>query len=531
MHEYRASHARSATSKPRIRCRRLQCRSRWHAENALPVLLDEPRPRGAETSATQPSPGGALAALSFSILLASLGTSGANVALPTLANVFAASFQAVQWIVLAYLLAVTTMIVGAGRLGDMIGRRRLLRLGIALFTIASLVSGLAPSLAILIAARAVQGTGAAVMMSLGMAFVSDAVPAERAGRAMGLLGTMSAIGTALGPSLGGLLLTFPGWRALFLINVPLGLWTLWLAHRALPERRATHSDHRSFDIAGTALLAVSLGAFALALTVNRQRLGWSSVVLLSSATLGMLGFFLWQSRARVPLVPHSLRRDRALTTSLASNALVACVMMSTLIVGPFYLTRAIGLAPAAMGLAMTVGPISTAVAGVPAGRFVDSRGPHRVAQVGLFGMLVGSVLLAALPRRLGVGGYLGSVFFLTVGYALFQAANNTSVMATAPSDDRGLVAGVLSLSRNLGLITGASFIGAVFAFASGAANITTADPGSVAHGMRVSFAVAAALISVAIIFTASRRVRSSIPAPIPGLAGKDIARSSATCSR
>ena len=140
----------------------------------------------------------ALASLSLSMLMPSLDTSIANVGLPTLAQAFGASFQSVQWIVLTYLLAITTLIVSVGRLGDMVGRRRLLLWGIGLFTVASLLCGLAPSLWILVAARAVQGIGAAMMMALTIALIGETVPAPRLGSAMGLLGTMSAIGTALG---------------------------------------------------------------------------------------------------------------------------------------------------------------------------------------------------------------------------------------------------------------------------------------------------------------------------------------------
>ncbi len=165
----------------------------------------------------------ALASLSLSMLLASLGTSIANVGLPTLAQAFDASFQQVQWIVLAYLLAITTLIVSVGRLGDLIGRRRLLLAGILLFTMASVLCGVAPTLGLLIAARAAQGLGAAIMMALAIALVGETVPKARLGSAMGLLGTMSAIGTALGPSLGGVLIAGLGWRAIFLVNVPLGL--------------------------------------------------------------------------------------------------------------------------------------------------------------------------------------------------------------------------------------------------------------------------------------------------------------------
>ena len=168
------------------------------------------------------------------MLLSSLGTSIANVGLPTLAQVFAAPFQTVQWVVLAYLLAITTLIVGIGRLGDSFGRRRLLLAGIALFTLASALRGAAPTLGLLVAARALQGAGAAAMLALTVAMVGETVPKASMGSAMGLLGTMSAVGTALGPSLGGVLVATFGWQALFLVNLPLGLLAFVLALRCLP---------------------------------------------------------------------------------------------------------------------------------------------------------------------------------------------------------------------------------------------------------------------------------------------------------
>lgn len=470
----------------------------------MPASLDTHRTTPAERALLQPTNRGALVGLLLSVFLASLGTSAANVGLPTIAMVFGVSFPAVQWVVLAYLLAVTTMIVGAGRLGDILGRRRLLALGIAVFTGASLVAGLAPSFPLLIAGRAVQGLGAAMMMALSMAFVSEAVSASRVGRAMGLLGSMSAVGTALGPSLGGMLLTFPGWRALFLINVPFGLAALWCVHRHLPTSQTPAGGDRFFDLCGTALLAVSLGAIALALTAGGQRSESTRIALLAGAVVGAVLFMRRQARARMPLLPPSLLRDAALGAALASNALVSCVMMSTLIVAPFHLTRALGLAPAAMGLTMTVGPVLTAISGVPAGRFVDNIGPFRAALVGLTAMLVGSVLLAALARTLHVAGYLGPICFLTVGYALFQAANNTAVMATADPRARGVVAGVLSLSRNLGLIAGASLMGAVFALGSGVRDIAVASADAVARGTRLTFAVAAMFVALAMALSLSR---------------------------
>ena len=208
-----------------------------------------------------------LASLSLSTLLPALGTSIANVALPSLTTAFGASFQQVQWVVLAYLLAVTTAIVSAGRLGDLMGGRRTLLAGVLVFTGASALCGLAPSLDFLIAARAGQGVGAAVMMALAMALVSETMSKPRAGTAMGLLGAMSAAGTALGPPLGGALIAVFGWRAIFLVIVPFGFLAAALVYRALPVDRSTPSANGAgLDPVGTILLALTLAAYALAMT-------------------------------------------------------------------------------------------------------------------------------------------------------------------------------------------------------------------------------------------------------------------------
>lgn len=463
-------------------------------------------PHEAAASASHPSSTRwALASLSLAMLLSSLGISIANVALPILAQAFGASFQQVQWVVLAYLLAVTTLVVGAGRLGDIVGRRRLLLAGLALFTLASVLCGIAPNVPLLIAARAAQGLGAAIMMALTMAFVGETVPKEKTGSAMGLLGTMSAIGTALGPSLGGVLIAGPGWRAIFLVNVPLGLLALLLAWRTLPVDRRTTTERSRFDTVGTLLLAVTLAAYALAMTLGRGRLASLNIALLLAAAVGLGLFVLVEIRAASPLIRLAIFRDGVLSAGFAMSALVSTVMMATLVVGPFYLARTLALDAALVGAVMSAGPIVAALTGVPAGRLVDRFGAQRMTVVGLIAIAGGAFLLSLLPASLGIPGYMGPIMVLTAGYALFQVANNTAVMADIVKDQRGVISGMLNLSRNLGLVTGASAMGAVFALASGTANITTAPPEAVAIGMRTTFALAVVLIVVALLVAIGSR--------------------------
>lgn len=388
-----------------------------------------------------------LAALSLCMLLPSLGTSIANVGLPTFAEAFGASFPEVQWVVVAYLLANTALVVFAGRLGDVVGRRKMLIVGLAVFTAASALCGLALSLWTLVAARAVQGVGAALLMALTIAMVGDTVPREETGKAMGLLGTTSAVGTALGPSLGGLLIASAGWPSIFFVKLPLGLLALFLVVRYLPQDKPAGSS-AGFRASGLPAWLASL-------------------------------------------------RDPSLAAGLAMTLIVATVMMSTLVVGPFYLAQAFGLATALVGLAMSAGPIVSALAGVPAGRLVDRFGARRMTLLGLAGMVAGCLALAVVPVGWGVAGYVLPLVVLTSHYALFQAANNTAVMKDIGPNRRGAVSGLLSLARNLGLLAGASAMGAVFVLGSGTADVALATTADVSGGTRTTFAVAAALLVAA----------------------------------
>ncbi len=477
--------------------------------------------RPVDRDAWLPSVRATLASLSLSMLLGSLDTSIANAGLPVLARTFEASFQAVQWVVLAYLLAVTTLIVSVGRLGDRIGRKRLLLAGIAVFTAASLGCGLAPNLPWLVAARAAQGLGSAIMMALTVAFVGRTVPKARTGVAMGLLGTMSAVGTTLGPSVGGLLTTHLGWRSMFLVNVPLGLLTLALSRRHLPtDPPAGPAGRTAFPGSGTAWLALTLAAYALATTLGHGSFGRLNLGLLLTAAVGLVIFLATQRRAAVQLIPFGLFEVPGLGAGLAVGMAVSTVIMATLVVGPFYLSRALDLDPARVGLALSAGPLAAVLSGIPAGRLVDRFGGPRMALAGLVGMTLGVVGLSLTPLRSGLPGYLAPLLVVTSHYALFQTANNTVIMSAAGAAQQGLVSGLLSLARNLGLVTGTSFMGAVFALASGAGDVAAAAPEAVSTGMRGTFAVAALFLVVATVSLAGRRHPAPMPCPDAGPGGR-----------
>ncbi|WP_227869622.1 MFS transporter [Undibacterium parvum] len=442
----------------------------------------------------------AVFSLALSSLLAALGTSIANVALPNLALVFHTSFQQIQWVLLAYLLAITSVIVSIGSLGDLLGRRRLLLTGLALFTLASGLCASASSLGLLIFSRALQGLAAAVMMALSMALVAETVPKEKSGSAMGLLGSMSALGTALGPSLGGLLLAQFGWQALFWVQMPLGFLSLLLATRFLPlDGTRLKTDSTQFDPLGSLLLALTLGSFSLAMTIGRGNFGVSNVALLLLSLVGLQLFIQAERKARSPLLRLALFRDYRLSAGLTMSSLVSSVVMASLVIGPFYLSGALDLDITTVGLVMACGPIVAALVGVPAGSLVDRYGTQSISVAGLLFMGTGCLAMVLLPIALGVPAYLLSLAFITAGYAAFQAANNTAVMARARAEQSGLISGMLNLSRNLGLIIGASLMAAVFAFGAATQNLLLATPAALVRGLHMSFAFATALIFIALL--------------------------------
>lgn len=440
-----------------------------------------------------------LLALASATLTAALGISIASVLLPTLSRSYGASVSQVQWVVLAYLMTMTVAVVPAGRLGDTFGHRRVLLAGLVVFVAGSLACATAPGLAWLILGRAVQGLGAAVLIALPMSIARDMFSTARLGTSMGVIATMSAIGTALGPSVGGALLAWGDWRMAFHLLTGAGLVTFVLAAlslgRGMARRRPTA---REMDIPGTGLLVIAVAAYALATSGGTVGLPVGPAVLIPFAALAAIAFATVETRVASPLVPMHLLRDRTTGAGFLMNLIVGTIMMSTLLVGPFFLTFALGLNDALVGLVMAAGPAIASLAGIPAGRLTDRLGANRVVQIGLAQIVLGLLCLAFLPRYFGVGGYVAALFTLTPAFQLFLAANNTTVLLGASPEQRGRLSGLLGLSRNLGLMTGASLMPAVFVAILGTGDAAHATGDRVAHAFSMTFTAAAGLALLAL---------------------------------
>lgn len=390
--------------------------------------------------------------LCLAMFLSSLGTSMANVALPTLSAAFGVTLQQSQLVITTYLLSLTILVVPAGRIGDSVNRRLLILVGVCVFLAASLGCAWAPSFWVLIVGRGFQGLGASIVMSQSMALVGKITHDSHLGRAMGLLGTTSAIGTALGPSLGGLFIDTLGWSSIFIFKATLAAITFWTLYKSLSK------DRLEKKLSGKTTVQIS--------EPSRNQ------------EIGLLG--------------------RGLFGSLFLNVLVSSVAMVSLVVGPFYLAIDLGLSSYQTGLTMSVGPTLSAILGVIAGRLIDRLGSRRIIQMALIVLLLGCIFLALLSNAWGVTGYLAGILLITTGYASFTSANNTSIMKKSAEGRRGTISGLLNLSRNVGLLIGASVMGAIFSRVSGIGEIASAATSSAILGLHATYTCAAFLIIVSL---------------------------------
>jgi EmrB/QacA subfamily drug resistance transporter len=396
------------------------------------------------------------------VFMGALDVSIVNVALPTLTLEFDTDLATVQWVVISYGLVVTSFMLSVGRLGDMFGKRSIFGLGLALFTLGSLLAGMSTAIGFMICARCVQAAGAVMMQAPMAALVTEIFPAEESGRALGLIGAAVSVGVASGPALGGLLIAAVNWRLIFLINVPLGLVCLVLLIKWVPAD--TGFDRaESFDLPGAVLLLAGLSLYALALTfLQTDRWPIESVWwLMAGAVTGLSGFVLWQCKSPSPILDLSLFKLPRLSLGLAMALLVFTGLAVNYML-PFYLQYGLAYSPGEMGLLMMLPPATMSLTAPIAGWWADRRGETAVLVLGLMLAASSCWAITTLGPHSGPCEFLVKLLPLGLGIGLFQTPNIRAIMAGAPENRRGIASGLFSLSRTLGTITGVPLMGALF---------------------------------------------------------------------
>jgi EmrB/QacA subfamily drug resistance transporter len=377
-----------------------------------------------------------------------------NVALPTLAQYFGASLATLQWIPLAYLLVIASLVLGAARLGDVHGRKRAYLFGLGVFTAASVLCGLAPSVGWLIAFRVLQGFGAVFVSALGGAIIAQTFPQNERGRALGVISSAVTLGVALGPTIGAFIIDWVGWRWMFLVNIPVGLAAMAIVSRVIPDL-APAPTRLPIDWLGTLLIAVAVGGFSLALTFG-QRAGFDAALplaLFATSALALVAFLFAQTQVDAPLLELKLFANRTFTAGLAMGVLAFAVLSATSFTLPFFLQLGLGLPIATVGLLMAISPIIGAITSPMGGALSDRFGPRWVSLIGLLLMAAGGLLLSRLDESTTILRFALSISPIGFGMALFSAANNSAVMNSVARERLGIASGLLSLARTLGQST------------------------------------------------------------------------------
>jgi EmrB/QacA subfamily drug resistance transporter len=448
--------------------------------------------------------------VSAALFMTALDNLIVTVALPSIRADLGATIEDLEWTVNAYTLTFAVLLIPAAALGDRFGRKRVFLGGLALFTLASAAAGLAPSTGALVAARALQGAGGAVIAPLTLTLLAEAYPAERRGLALGVWAGVSGFGVAVGPLLGGLVVEGLAWQWIFWINVPLGLLLLPLAARNLRESRGPAAR---LDIPGVAL--VGLGLFGIVLGLVRSSAdGWTSMLVVSAAAAGVVllaAFVAWERRAAEPMVPLSLFRSRVFS---ATNA-VSFVMFFGMFGSIFLLTQvlqfAMGASPLEAGVKMLAWTGTVMLVAPIAGATADRVGPRAYLTAGL--ALQGAALLwmaSVTEPGLGYGSLVIPFVMAGAGMAMCFAPSASAVLASVRPEQAGQASGVTNAIRELGGVFGVAVLSSVFSssgsYASPQAFVDGADP-AVTVGAVVVFA--GALLALVALPT-RRRVREAL---------------------
>ncbi|MDH7576909.1 MAG: MFS transporter [Bacillota bacterium] len=456
-----------------------------------------------------------LASIAFGTFISVVNGSIVNVALPTIARFLGLELTVLQWVILIFLLTISATLLVAGRLADLVGRKRIYTGGFPVLMTGSLICGLAPNFLTLLAGRIIQALGAAMPMANGMAIITATFPPEERGQALGIVGSVVAIGALLGPVLGGFLVDTFGWRWVFFINLPLGTLAFLTALALLPHDCPAHRGD-GFDYPGALLFAGTIVILLLALSGVGAPLLRGGLAL--AGILAFAVFILWERRQPHPLLDLELFRLPLFSTSLAAAFLAFVSMSGLMLLAPFYLEEVLGYPPYQVGLLMSPYPLLMAIAAPVSGWLSDRLGPVGLTTGGLSLNILALLSLGFLGSKASYFDIASRLAVLGIGMGMFQSPNNSTVMGSVPFAKLGIAGGVNALVRNVGMIIGTAVVVLLFSgvqqiYLKGVVHPTPGqEVAAFLHGWQAVFVFAAAMTALAVVFSAVRaRLFSQIP--------------------
>ena len=444
-----------------------------------------------------------LAAILVGSLLTPLDSSIVNTVLPDITTHFHTDIAIVQWVPTVYLLAICCLIMMFGRLGDIIGHKKVFIYGLVFFTLASVMCGLSQSIWMLISFRVLQGLAAGMIMAVGFALVVAAFPAAERGKALGIYATGVAVAMSIGPTLGGVIADHLGWRYIFFVNVPIGVVAFVWCSRVLPL--GLLKPGQRLDFPGTIAFFIFLPT--LLLYFNRgEEWGWVSPVSLTLLSISVVfgGLFLWiEKTSKQPMLSLGLFKDRVFGMVTLSNFLYFNAFSAFVFLTPFYLKFVLEYSTSTVGLIMIASPVVMLFVAPTVGTLSDRFGTRIFAIGGMCIATIGLVLLANLNESDTAFDVIWRLGLTAFGGATFSTPNNSTFMGRVPPQYLGSASGLLAAMRNMGMVFGIALAGAIL---YGLAPVTTSvDPGSFTasdldefiHGLHWAYMAGAACVATA----------------------------------
>ncbi len=450
-----------------------------------------------------PTPWIVLLPVGVGTFMSALDASVVNTLLPVMGEALHAEVAHIEWVATLYLLVVSALLLGVGRLGDLRGHKRIYLGGFALFVLGSALCGLAPTAGWLIALRGVQAIGATMLFANAPAILTRTFPGSQRGRVLGALGMFTYLGLTTGPSLGGWIADAIGWRWVFYINVPVGALAITLAWRVITDDRP-EGRPEPFDLRGAALFTLGLVALLVALDQGHEW-GWGSarvLGLLAAAVALLVTFVAVERRAAHPMLDLTLFRSRLFAASTVSAMLNYIAVSCVTFLLPFLLIQGRGLSPRRAGLVLTAQPLVMAVVAPVSGTLSDRVGSRAPATVGMALLAVGLLLLTRTSGTASVGAIAAALAVVGLGVGLFVSPNNSALMGSAPRHRQGIASGVLAEARNVGMVLGVGMAGAVFTTVM--AHGADGDVGSLVRGVQAGLLVAALVAAVGVVTSWTR---------------------------
>jgi EmrB/QacA subfamily drug resistance transporter len=404
-----------------------------------------------------------LAAMCFALFMIMLDNTVVNVALPSIQRDLRASLSGLEWTVNAYTLTFAVLLVTGGRLGDILGRRRMFLFGVVLFALSSAAIGLAPGAGWLVAGRALQGVGAAFMMPATLSIITVTFPPEERGKAIGTWAGVSALALAIGPVVGGALTEYVSWRAIFFLNLPVAVGAVVVTLFAAHESRDETSRH-TLDWPGIAAISTGLTALVLAL-IEGNSWGWGStriVALLITALVGLVAFAIVERRVREPMVDFSLFRSATFLGANTVAFIVSFAMLAMFFFTALYMQNILGYSAIQAGIRFLPSTLMIVLIAPFAGRLADRIGPRLPMVAGLSLVTIALFLQTRIDLHTGYGLLLPAFVLMGIGMALVMSPMSTAAMNAVEPRKAGVGSGILSMSRMVGGTFGVAALGALF---------------------------------------------------------------------